>query len=105
MHYHQSWPPMRQLLTSAPLWSLILMQFGNLWGFFFIVTGAPKFINEVYGFAIASTGLLASLPYVVRSLASIGFAVLADRMHTAGVLSRLNIRRIFSVLCQSACVQ
>lgn len=90
---------MGRLLASGPLWSLVLMQFGNLWGFFFIVTGAPKFINEVYGFAIASTGMLASLPYLVRSLASVGFAVLADRMRSADRLSVLNIRRVFCVLC------
>lgn len=43
-------PPYLSIAKSIPFWSLLLLHYGNVWGVYFILTGAPKFMNEVtYG--------------------------------------------------------
>lgn len=43
----KSWPPMLSIAKSVPFWALLILHYGNLWGNFFLLTGAPKFMNEV----------------------------------------------------------
>lgn len=40
-------PPYFSIMTSIPCWSLILLHYGNMWGIYLVLTGAPKFMNEV----------------------------------------------------------
>lgn len=97
-----TWPPLGQMARSAPFWSLFAMQFGNSWGMFFLVTTAPKFLNEILGFDIGSTGVLASLPYVLRTVVAFGVAWAAQRLERrfAGRVSVTCWRRVYSVLCE-----
>lgn len=34
-------------MKSIPFWALLALHYGNVWGVYFILTGAPKFMNEV----------------------------------------------------------
>lgn len=98
--HRQSWTPLRQVLTSVPTLALIVLQYGNLWGFLFLVTGAPRFMSEVLGFSLAQAGLLASLPYICRWLGGIVFALLADWMRRRRAIGLMNLRRLFCVFCR-----
>lgn len=40
-------PPYLKFLSSLPFLSLMILHYGNLWGLFFLLTAAPKFMNEV----------------------------------------------------------
>lgn len=40
-------PPVLRLLISLPFWSLMLLHFGNVYGLYFLITAAPKFMSEV----------------------------------------------------------
>lgn len=97
--FPQSWPPIWSIVTSVPAWCLLLLQFGNLWGMFFLLTAAPRFVNEILGFQLAGTGVMASMPYLARWLASIGWAVIGKRMHQNSGWSLLNLRKFFCVFC------
>lgn len=46
----KSWPPMFSIARSVPFWALLILHYGNLWGNLFLVTGAPKYMNEVSTF-------------------------------------------------------
>lgn len=96
----QTWPPIGSIVTSVPAWCLLLLQFGNLWGLFFLLTAAPKFVNEILGFELGGTGVLASLPYLARWLSSIGWAVLGRRMHDSCGWRLVNLRKFFCVFCK-----
>lgn len=93
--------PLGRVLTSIPALSLILLQYGNLWGFLFLVTGAPKFMNEILGFSLAKAGFLASLPYICRWLGGIVFALLMDHLRQKQFMTLMNLRRLFCVFCKS----
>lgn len=96
-------PPFVRMLCSAPVWALFLLQFGNSWGSFFLVTAAPKFLNEILGFQIGRTGLLGSLPYLMRTLVAFGFAYMAKRLEARFGAERVSTtcwRKVYSVFCE-----
>uniref|UniRef100_A0A182XA81 Major facilitator superfamily (MFS) profile domain-containing protein n=1 Tax=Anopheles quadriannulatus TaxID=34691 RepID=A0A182XA81_ANOQN len=70
-------PPIASLATSPPFLALLVLHFGNLWGLYFLITAAPKFMSEVLGFKLAKAGFLAALPYLARSLAAFLFGTVA----------------------------
>ena len=43
----KAWPPLGQVFTSMPFWALVASHFGSTWGYFFVLTEAPKFMTEV----------------------------------------------------------
>lgn len=85
------------MLTSLPFWSLVLMQFGNDWGLYFVMTSVPKFLNQVLGFQIGSTGLLAAMPYAARVTSAVLFALLGDWVRARNWMSLIALRRVFSI--------
>lgn len=92
-------------MTSWPAWCLLLLQFGNLWGLFFLLTAAPKFVSEILGFQLTGTGVLASAPYLARWLASFAWAWLGRRVLAQSDWSLVNVRRFFSVFCENIIVK
>lgn len=88
-----------------PFWALLVLQFSNDWGLYFLITGVPKFMNQVLGFHISSTGLLASAPYVARTLGAIAFGALGDWMLQRGHLRVVQIRKGFCVFCEADTIQ
>ncbi|XP_060521893.1 sialin-like [Cylas formicarius] len=71
-------PPYKQIFTSFPFWTLCLLHFGNLWGLYVQIAVVPKFIAEVIGFNIRDSGLVSSLPHLVRLFLGLGYGVLGD---------------------------
>lgn len=47
MVFQRGLPPLKCLLTSMPFWALLFLHWGNLWSFYFLITGAPKYMSEV----------------------------------------------------------
>lgn len=45
--------PWRSILTSGPLWGLIICQIGHDWGLFTIISDLPKYMSNVLHFTIA----------------------------------------------------
>lgn len=43
----QKFPPLKHALMSLPYWALLVLHYGNMWGLFFLLTAAPKFMAEV----------------------------------------------------------
>lgn len=47
LFFFQSLPPFLSLMTSLPFLALNVLHYGNMWGMFFLLTAAPKFMSEV----------------------------------------------------------
>lgn len=88
------------MVASMPFWALLLMQFSSDWGVYFLMTGVPKFLSEVLGFQISSTGLLAALPYVARMLSAVLFGYAGDFVRARNMMSVMGIRRLFCLICE-----
>lgn len=93
-------PPLMCLLTSVPLWSLLLLHYGAMWAVYVLMIGAPKYMNEVLDFKLADAGLFASLPYLARFTSSFVFGALADSLLKNNCLSKTTIRKTFCIFCE-----
>ncbi|KAK3909172.1 Putative inorganic phosphate cotransporter [Frankliniella fusca] len=95
--------PWRGILTSKPVWGLVVIQVGHDWGFFTMLTDLPKYMRSVLRFDIAQNGLLSSLPYLTMWGMSMVFGALADWLIARGCLSVLNVRRLFTSVASLTC--
>ncbi|XP_055698836.1 sialin-like [Phlebotomus papatasi] len=90
-------PPIRQILTSIPFIALVILHFSNLWGLFFLMTAAPKFMNVVLNFNLSQSGFLSALPYLARLTCGILFGYIGDFVRNRKWLSVTNIRKVFTI--------
>ncbi|XP_055917711.1 sialin [Eupeodes corollae] len=90
-------PPFKYVALSLPFWSLLLLHYGNMWGLFFLITAAPKFMSEVLGFNLSSAGFLSSLPHLARLICAFGFGAIADIIRRKELISVTKIRKIFCI--------
>lgn len=93
-------PPFLSLMTSLPFIALALLHYGNLWGLYFLITAAPKFMSEVLGFNLAQAGILASLPYLARLFSGFIFGQIGDSVRSKGLMSATQIRKSFCLFCK-----
>ncbi|XP_037779269.1 putative inorganic phosphate cotransporter [Penaeus monodon] len=80
------------MMTSLPVWSLIIVHVGHNWGSYTLMTQIPTYLKNIQHFDMKSNGLLSALPYLAMWLFSLGFSIFVDAMSSR--LSILNVRRI-----------
>jgi len=73
------------LLRHRSTWGIALGQVGYLYGYFFFVTWLPGYLVMERGMTVLRTGLVASLPFLVGMLGTIGGGVLGDFLIRKGV--------------------
>ena len=97
-------PPWKDMLTSPPVWAIIIAHFAENWGFYTLLTGLPKFMKEVMGYKMDQAGFLAACPYLLMATIVQSAGFLADMARSRGRLSTTNVRKLFtcgSYVCQS----
>nr|XP_018897001.1 PREDICTED: putative inorganic phosphate cotransporter isoform X2 [Bemisia tabaci] len=90
--------PWKAILTSGPVWALIIAEVGHDWGLYTMVTDLPKYMNDVMHFSVAQNGILSSLPYLVMWVFSISTSALADWLLKVEYMSITTLRRSFATL-------
>lgn len=93
--------PYLSIIKSIPFLALLILHYGNLWGLYFLITAAPKFLNTVLGFNLAHSGLLAALPYLARMTCGFIFGSIGDLIRQKNIISLTAIRKLFTILCKS----
>ncbi|CAH1397962.1 unnamed protein product [Nezara viridula] len=64
-HYKDLPPtPWIPILTSVPLWGLIIAQVGHDWGLFTIITDLPKYMKSVLHVSVKENGVISGVPYL-----------------------------------------
>jgi len=59
--------PWKSILTSWPVWALIIVEAGHDWGGFTIISDLPKYMSDVLHFSITEVSLINGDQYVHRS--------------------------------------
>ncbi|EFA04143.1 sialin [Tribolium castaneum] len=88
--------PWRKILTSAPVWALIVTNTGAAFAFFVAFTQLPTYMSQVLHFNIKQNGWFSSLPYLVRYLTSVTSSIAADAVKKTGKFSTTAIRKLFT---------
>ncbi|CAH1115962.1 unnamed protein product [Phaedon cochleariae] len=88
--------PWLDILTSMPVWAIILTHACSVFGYFMVVNQLPTYMKDVLKVDIKKNGLLSSLPYFAKYAMAIIASYIADRMRKSGRLSTTVIRKMFT---------
>ncbi|XP_014212241.1 putative inorganic phosphate cotransporter [Copidosoma floridanum] len=77
--------PLRQILTSVPVWSLVATNCGDVWGFFILLTLLPNYMSNIVGFNIEEGAIISALPYLSAWLLAFPYSWMSDYFLKRGV--------------------
>ncbi|XP_071443262.1 putative inorganic phosphate cotransporter [Hetaerina americana] len=90
--------PWKHILTSVPLWGLVIGQVGHDWGFYTLVTDLPKYMKDILHFSITENAGLSSVPNMVMWIVAISSGWLADWILFHQYLSTTVVRKLFTTI-------
>ncbi|KAG8297449.1 hypothetical protein J6590_036239 [Homalodisca vitripennis] len=88
--------PWKDLLSSPPVWAIIITHGASVFGYFTVVNQLPTFMKYILAFNIKENGLLSSLPYFGKYLMAICTSSVADYLRASGKLSTTATRKLFT---------
>ncbi|CAH2005198.1 unnamed protein product [Acanthoscelides obtectus] len=88
--------PWKKIFTSKPVWSILLTQSGQNWGFWLLLTEIPNYMSNIMNFNIKSNSVLSALPYLVLWLLSFVFSYVADLLINKSILNIGATRKLFN---------
>ncbi|KAH9525913.1 hypothetical protein DERF_000044 [Dermatophagoides farinae] len=75
--------PWRSIITSVPLWALVIAHFGQNWGFYTFLTQLPRYFQNVLHFDIKKNGLYSSLPYLCQAIVGCMAGYICDKLYAS----------------------
>ena len=91
--------PWKSILTSIPLWGMIITDMGNCVGIMTLGSYGPSYLKYMLGVDIKTNGFLSGLPMLTRYLGGLFHAAIADYLFTKRDWSVLWVRRVFNSIC------
>ncbi|XP_014261738.1 sialin-like [Cimex lectularius] len=90
--------PWKAILTSAPIWALVIGEIGHDFGLLMMVSDLPKYMSDVMHFKIGENGGLSALPYLVMWLASLFLGYFADLILSKNWMDITLLRKTLATL-------
>ncbi|XP_076999644.1 putative small intestine urate exporter [Tamandua tetradactyla] len=90
--------PIKAMLKSLPLWSIIVFHFCYYWGLSITTAYIPTYINSQLQMNLRDSGILSTLPFVAGFICMILEGVLADFLLSRKILRLLTIRKLFTAI-------
>ena len=84
------------MLTSKPVWAIIIAHFTENWGFYTLLTSLPMFLRDVLEYSLDTAGFLSAFPYILMAVVVQVSGYLADTIRADGKLSTTSIRKLFT---------
>ncbi|PAV87585.1 hypothetical protein WR25_04805 [Diploscapter pachys] len=88
--------PWKAILTSKPVWAIIVANFARSWTFYLLLQNQLTYMKEALGMRINDSGLVAALPHAVMGLIVLFGGQLADYLRSNKILSTTAVRKIFN---------
>jgi len=89
--------PWRAILTSPPVWALLVTHVAQNFGFYTLLTELPTYMSTVLHFNIRENSLVSALPYLLMLMTGLVVTRLADYILACGA-DRTVTRKIFNSL-------
>ncbi|KAF8787048.1 putative inorganic phosphate cotransporter like protein [Argiope bruennichi] len=86
--------PWRDILTSLPMWAVVVAHFGHNYAFLMFLTDLPTYFSRILHFDLKLNGTLSALPYVLQATSALLASCIADRLRSSNRLSVTAIRKL-----------
>ncbi|XP_054554335.1 probable small intestine urate exporter [Talpa occidentalis] len=90
--------PIKAMIISLPLWTILLTTFCIFWRFYIIMAYIPTYINSVLQANFRDSGILSALPFVFSFPCLILGGQLAGFLLSRKILRLVTIRKLFTTL-------
>ncbi|XP_042874622.1 putative inorganic phosphate cotransporter [Penaeus japonicus] len=90
--------PMKSILTSLPVWAIVVGDVGNTFGLSLFLSQLPTYMKTIQGFSIRQNGVISAIPFLMRYAGALTWSNLGDWLIRKGHLSIVQSRRLFSVV-------
>lgn len=90
--------PWIKILTSLPVWAIVITHGASVFGYFTIVNQLPTYMKHLLHYNIKANGLLSSLPYLGKYLMALFAGIVADRLLKSEIISKTMTRKIFTLI-------
>ncbi|XP_060862600.1 sialin-like [Metopolophium dirhodum] len=90
--------PWKSILTSGPVWALVIGGAGHDWGAFTLISDLPKYMSDVLHFSVTENGLLSSIPFFAQWVTSVAASILADRLISKGSMKVTQVRKMYAFI-------
>ncbi|XP_046600720.1 sialin-like isoform X2 [Neodiprion lecontei] len=90
--------PWRHILTSVPVWALLIATIGDGFSYFTMVTDLPLYMRSVLNFSVQSNGFLSALPSLLMWIVSIASSWVADWFIKTRKMNVTNVRKSFTAV-------
>lgn len=97
-HTDLSTVPWRAILTSVPVYAIIIAQMGHTWGLFVVLTDLQKYLKDVFNFDIKTNGLLTSLPWLLMWMCCVSMGFLGDYLIKHKYLGVTVSRKLYTAI-------
>ncbi|XP_072157143.1 putative inorganic phosphate cotransporter isoform X2 [Bemisia tabaci] len=88
--------PWRHILTSLPVWAVVVAHTAHNWGFWLLLTEMPQFFSSVLKINIKEDGLLSALPYLAMWCLMFPVSYVADKMIHGEIASITTTRKLWN---------
>ncbi|EPB69574.1 transporter, major facilitator family protein [Ancylostoma ceylanicum] len=88
--------PWKAILTSKPVWAIIVANFARSWTFYLLLQNQLTYMKERLDMNISDSGVLAALPHAVMGLVVLLGGQLADYLRSHKILSTTAVRKLFN---------
>lgn len=88
--------PWMAILTSVPLWAILITQCGQSWAFYTQLTELPTYMDNILHADIQQNAYLSALPYLTSWIFGICSSIMADWILAKGYVSQKNSFKIWN---------
>ncbi|XP_075158309.1 major facilitator superfamily transporter 10 isoform X2 [Haematobia irritans] len=88
--------PWGSIMTSVPLWAILITQCGQSWAFYTQLTELPTYMNNILHFDIQSNAVLNAIPYLTSWIVGIGCSAVADWMLEKRYITTLTSYKVWN---------
>ncbi|KAK7471778.1 hypothetical protein BaRGS_00035600 [Batillaria attramentaria] len=89
-------PPWLRMLSSVPVWAIVVAHFAENWGFYTWLTELPTFMKHVLKVDLTRGGFYAALPYLLMCIIVQTGGILADTLRCRFGIATGTVRKLFT---------
>uniref|UniRef100_A0A1I8PRN9 Putative inorganic phosphate cotransporter n=2 Tax=Stomoxys calcitrans TaxID=35570 RepID=A0A1I8PRN9_STOCA len=90
--------PWRAILTSMPVWALLMARSAEMWGFTTIQTQVPSYMKGVFDMDMRKNAIFSALPYITLWCMAYVYLILADTLLNRKVLTLNGLRKTYNTI-------